>query len=148
MTSPAGWPSAGIRSEPCDCAVLVGHSLGGLLVQKYMERHPARGAVLMASIPPGGTIGAITRLAVRHPMLFFTPQTPRELVDSCDTHLQDESYLAFLGTAAVLARPRRVRVPVLVLGAEGTGSSPLARCAEPHAPTGRRRRSLLAWATT
>jgi len=81
-------------------------------------------------------------------MLFFTPQTPRELVDSCDTHLQDESYLAFLGTAAVLARPRRVRVPVLVLGAEGTGSSPLARCAEPHAPTGRRRRSLLAWATT
>src|SRR6266508_2786906 len=106
MTSPAGWPSAGIRSEPCDCAVLVGHSLGGLLVQKYLERHPAPGAVLMASIPPGGTIGAISRLAVRHPIvmlkvnlllslrpfistlalvreLFFTTQTPRELVDRC-----------------------------------------------------------------
>jgi pimeloyl-ACP methyl ester carboxylesterase len=31
--------------------VLVGHSMGGLLAQKHLERYPARGAALLASIP-------------------------------------------------------------------------------------------------
>jgi pimeloyl-ACP methyl ester carboxylesterase len=39
--------------------VLVGHSLGGLAVQKYLERHHAPGAVLLATLPPKGTIGAV-----------------------------------------------------------------------------------------
>jgi pimeloyl-ACP methyl ester carboxylesterase len=119
--------------------VLVGHSLGGLVVQKYLERHPARGAVLMASIPTGGGIGAIGRIAVRHPLIllkanllmslrpfigtpelvrewFFTPDTPRESVLACMVRLQDESYPVFLETLVRLPRPRRVDVPVLVLG--------------------------------
>lgn len=121
--------------------VLVGHSLGGRVAQKYLERHPAAGLVLMASIAPGGTLGAVARLAVRHPMpflktnlllrlrpftatrslvrdLFFTPDTPQEIVDRCFVQLQDESYLAFIDTMLVLPRPHRVRSPVLVLGAE------------------------------
>jgi pimeloyl-ACP methyl ester carboxylesterase len=53
--------------------------------------------------------------------LFFTPDTPQALVDDTGARLQDESYLAFLDTSLVLARPRRVRVPVLVLGAERDG---------------------------
>ena len=125
-------------SEP---PFLIGHSLGGLVVQKYLETGDAPGAVLMASIPPHGTVSAVARLAVRHPMaflkanllmrlrpfvvtsrlaraLFFTPDTPQGIVDHCFGHLQDESYLAFIDTMVVLARPHRVRVPVLVLGAE------------------------------
>jgi pimeloyl-ACP methyl ester carboxylesterase len=121
--------------------VLVGHSLGGLVVQRYLERHPAQGAVLMASVPPTGMLLPAARLAVRHPVillqttltlrlrplvatpalvreLFFTSDTPQALVDDTDARLQDESYLAFLDTVMVWARPRRVRVPVLVLGAE------------------------------
>jgi alpha-beta hydrolase superfamily lysophospholipase len=121
--------------------VLVGHSMGGLVVQKYLERHSAPAAVLMASSPPTGTIGAVARLAVRHPIellkanlllrlkpfvrtpklvreLFFTPTTPPEVVDACFRRLQDESYLAFIDTMVVLPRVRRVQVPVLVLGAE------------------------------
>lgn len=120
---------------------LVGHSLGGLVVQKYLEIGHAPGAVLMASIPPRGTISAVARLAARHPMafletnlllrlrpfivtsrlvraLFFTPDTPQGIVDHCFARLQDESYLAFIDTMVVLARPHRVQVPVLVLGAE------------------------------
>jgi pimeloyl-ACP methyl ester carboxylesterase len=50
--------------------------------------------------------------------LFFTPDTPTELVDDTGARLQDESYLAFLDTLVVWARPRRVRVPVLILGAD------------------------------
>ena len=121
--------------------VLVGHSLGGLVVQRYLERGPAQGAVLLAPIPPGGTVAAIGRIAVRHPLIlakatlllslrpfigssalvrewFFTPDTPGEVVDHCMVRLQDESYPAFLDTLVVLPRPRRVHVPVLVLGAE------------------------------
>ena len=35
-----------------DDPVLVGHSMGGFVVQKYLERLEAPGAVLMASVPP------------------------------------------------------------------------------------------------
>jgi pimeloyl-ACP methyl ester carboxylesterase len=121
--------------------VLVGHSLGGLVVQKYLERGIASGIVLMASSPPRGTIAAVARLARKHPTtflkanllarlrpfvstpalvreLFFTPHTPQDIVDACFASVQDESYLAFIDTMIVLPRPRRIRVPVLVLGAE------------------------------
>ena len=32
--------------------VLIGHSMGGMVVQKYLERHTAPGVVLLASVPP------------------------------------------------------------------------------------------------
>src|SRR5689334_6986368 len=32
--------------------ILLGHSMGGLVVQKYLERNRAPAAVLMASVPP------------------------------------------------------------------------------------------------
>ena len=128
-----------------DHPVIVGHSLGGLVVQKYLERNAAPAAVLMASIPPGGTIGLTTRLIARHPLvfakanlllslrpfvdtaalvreLFFTADTPQQIVDACFDRLQDESYPAYLDTMLfALARPRRVTAPVLVLGAEKDG---------------------------
>ncbi|MFZ1102508.1 MAG: hypothetical protein WAN86_06640 [Hyphomicrobiaceae bacterium] len=50
--------------------------------------------------------------------MFFTPDTPQEIVDHCFACLQDESYLAFIDTMMVLPRPHRVHVPVLVLGGE------------------------------
>lgn len=98
--------------------------------------------MLLAPIPRGGTIGAVARLAVRHPAvmlranlslplrpfvatsalvreLFFTPDTPQALVDDVRGRLQDESGPAFVDTVVVLARPHRV--PVLVLGAEHDG---------------------------
>jgi alpha-beta hydrolase superfamily lysophospholipase len=101
-----------------------------------------RGAVLMASIPTGGTIGAVARWGARHPLvmlranlllslkplvgtsalvreMLFTADTPQPVVDACLARLQDESYLAFLDMLVfALPRPRRVHAPVLVLGAE------------------------------
>src|SRR5262245_59959197 len=50
--------------------VLVGHSMGGLVVQKYLERHNAPAAVLMAPVPPGGVTMATMRFAWRHPFAF------------------------------------------------------------------------------
>ena len=99
--------------------MLVGHSLGGLVVQRYLERGRARGAVLLASVPHHGTLPVIARLTLRHPLLmleadlslrlpplvatprlvrelFFTPQTPQALVDDTFARFQDESWPAFI----------------------------------------------------
>jgi hypothetical protein len=129
--------AAGFARPP----ILVGHSMGGLLVQKHVERNPAAGAVLMASIPTGGVTGMVLRLGLRHPLVLsrinaslslrplfgtpamvrdmaFTPDTPQHVIDDCYARIQDESYLAFAGMFVVWPRPRRVTIPVLVLGAE------------------------------
>jgi len=50
--------------------VLVGHSMGGFVVQKYLERAAAPGAVLMASVPPQGLLSASIALAFSNPGLF------------------------------------------------------------------------------
>lgn len=129
--------------------VLVGHSMGGLVVQKYLERRPAAAGVLLASVPPRGVIGAVIRKIRRHPVAFlkanltmslyplvstpdiaryrlFSESTPEEIVAACQPRLQDESYLAFLDMMALdLPRPRHVQTPMLVLGAtEDTIISP------------------------
>ena len=38
--------------------VLIGHSMGGFVVQKYLEDHQAPGAVLMCAVPPQGLLSA------------------------------------------------------------------------------------------
>jgi pimeloyl-ACP methyl ester carboxylesterase len=124
--------------------IVVGHSLGGLVVQKYLEHNRVPGAVLMASIPHRGTLAAVARLGARHPLvllkvnllwslrpfigtpalvreLFFTPSTAQEVVEDCRARLQDESYPAFIDTIWRLPRSPRIHVPVLVLAAELDG---------------------------
>jgi hypothetical protein len=111
------------------------------VAQKYLERRPAAGHQLMASIGPGGTIGAVAQLGVHHPMPFlkinlplqlgpfiairslardpfFSPGTPEEVVDRCFVQFQHESYLAFIDIILVLPGPHCLKTPVLVLGAE------------------------------
>lgn len=50
--------------------VLIGHSMGGYLVQKYLSQHPAQAAILMASVPPQGLVPATAWLALTNPLLF------------------------------------------------------------------------------
>ena len=122
--------------------VLIGHSMGGLVVQKYIETHNAPAAVLLASVPPSGTLRTTLSIARRHPLSFFkanatlklypivgTPALTREAFFPADmpgeevqryfTLIQDESYRAFLDMMVFsLPRPKRVKTPLLVLGAE------------------------------
>jgi pimeloyl-ACP methyl ester carboxylesterase len=48
--------------------LLIGHSMGGFVVQKYLEREHPAGAVLMASVPPRGLAGPGLSLAIWNPM--------------------------------------------------------------------------------
>ncbi len=122
--------------------VIVGHSMGGLVAQKYLAGGGrAAACVLLASAPPQGVLGATLRIAGRHPLAFLevnatlrlwpivaTPELARQALfsDSLSTddvaalhrRLQDESFLAYLGMLLPRVDPRRVKVPVLVLGGE------------------------------
>jgi pimeloyl-ACP methyl ester carboxylesterase len=121
--------------------VLVGHSMGGMIVQKYLEQHAAPAAVLLASGPPQGLVPATLRFARRHPREFlkvlltfrtypvvctpelareglFSPGIPAERLVDRYARLQDESYRAYVDMMLLnLPHPRRVNTPMLVLGA-------------------------------
>ena len=47
--------------------VLIGHSMGGFVIQKYLEDEDAGGAVLLFSPPPVGLLRAILGIARRRP---------------------------------------------------------------------------------
>lgn len=51
--------------------VVIGHSMGGGVVQKYLENHPAPAGVLLASMPPAGVLATTLRIARRHPLEFI-----------------------------------------------------------------------------
>lgn len=121
--------------------VLVGHSMGGLIVQKYLEKYSAPAAILMASLPVGGLAGSAVRMAINHPWLFlkanltanmnffisstdlvrdsfFPEDMDKEVQKKYFSLLQAESYLAFLDMILLnLPRPDRITTPLLVLGA-------------------------------
>jgi pimeloyl-ACP methyl ester carboxylesterase len=50
--------------------VVIGHSMGGLVVQKYLERHAAPGGILLASVPPRGVLRTTLNIARKHPLRF------------------------------------------------------------------------------
>jgi pimeloyl-ACP methyl ester carboxylesterase len=124
--------------------ILIGHSMGGLVVQKYLEQHDVPAAVLLASVPVHGVINTTLRVIRRHPGpflwanlttrlypiiatpdrardLLFSPDMPDEDVKKYAQQLDDESYLAYLEMMMfALPRPKRIaarHVPMLVLGA-------------------------------
>lgn len=121
--------------------VLVGHSMGGMLVQKYLETEEAPAAVLMASGPPRGILRIGLRSFLRRPLVtlkanltlnlthlvstprlvqeaFFSADMPAEQVKVYCSRLQEESYRALIDMCAPnLPRPERIKTPVLVLGA-------------------------------
>ena len=58
--------AAGLSTRP----VVIGHSMGGFVVQKYVESHEAPAGVLLASEPPRGAGGLLLRSMKRHPWRF------------------------------------------------------------------------------
>jgi len=50
--------------------ILVGHSMGALVVQRYLEQYPASAAILLAPVPPHGLMASSWRMALGDPLLF------------------------------------------------------------------------------
>jgi pimeloyl-ACP methyl ester carboxylesterase len=126
--------------------VVIGHSLSGYVVQKYLESSDAPAGVLVASMSPRGTFGLLLRLTKRHPWLVMqalttgksspcvnTPERAREILFSATTpESHVVRYAARLGEESQRAindgllfnppRPQRVTTPLLVLGGEDDGA--------------------------
>jgi pimeloyl-ACP methyl ester carboxylesterase len=120
--------------------ILIGHSMGGFIIQKYLEDHDAPGAVLLSSPSPAGLLPTAIRTARRQPWVFAkvnltlslqpfiaTPQLVGEAFFSKDLpeeqlleywkQTQDDSFRAFLDMVALdLPKPAKVKTPLLVLG--------------------------------
>ncbi len=51
--------------------ILIGHSMGGFVVQKYLEHRPAPAVALICSVPPQGLIASQFHLLLSKPHLFL-----------------------------------------------------------------------------
>jgi hypothetical protein len=125
--------------------VVIGHSLGGFIPQKYLESHAAPAAVLIASAPPqgAGACASLLRMTTRHLWrtakitlagestlgfskpdwvreMYFRPHTPESLVTRYAEQVEREHVGRFTLDMAILNLPRldRVSTPMLVLGAQ------------------------------
>jgi pimeloyl-ACP methyl ester carboxylesterase len=125
--------------------VVIGHSMGGFVVQKYLETHQAPAGVLLASIPSWGIGPFLMRWTKRQPWAmtralltgkslqifgspeivrekFFSQQTPETEILRSAALLQEESQRVSLdATLLLLPHPKRVTTPLLVLGAGQDG---------------------------
>ncbi len=127
-----------LPSEP----VIIGHSMGGFVAQKYIQTRGAKGLVLMASVPPTGMMGPAMSLAISKPSLLwqlgvvqacgmqhmtmdavhaalFSDAVPLDLVSEYMPKFQNESSRACMdmyGLSLPFVAPL-TGVPVKVLGA-------------------------------
>ena len=121
--------------------VIIGHSMGGFITQKYLEDHDARAAVLLSSPSPSGMLPTVIRKALKHPLTlakinltlnlrhfiatpklaldaFFSDELPEAQLIEYWKQMQDDSVMAFLDMIALdLPRPEKVKTPILVIGA-------------------------------
>ncbi len=121
--------------------ILIGHSMGGFIIQHYLEDHDVPAAVLLSSASPAGLLPTAIRTARRQPWAFakisltmslkpmlatpelvgeafFTKDLPHEQLVEYWKQTQDDSFMAFLDMVALdLPKPAKVKTPLLVLGA-------------------------------
>ena len=121
--------------------VLIGHSMGGFVVQKYLEKYQAPGAVLMCAVPPQGLLAAAVGMMFSKPGMMqdmnslmsggkASLETLREALFSQPVSVEDlkryykgsqsESHRA-IWDMSLFGMPRTGRVkrtPLLVQGAE------------------------------
>jgi pimeloyl-ACP methyl ester carboxylesterase len=126
-------------------SVIIGHSLGGFVVQKCLEFHATPAAVLVASAPPQGAAGALLRNAgvlvrgaTQHPWstvkaavtgkslsgltepervrgMFFSAQTPQSAVAHCAERLHKERVGKYALDMVFLNLPKPHRVSTPLL---------------------------------
>lgn len=122
--------------------IIVAHSMGGLVAQRYLERAEVPGLVLLTPVPLGGVTRATFRTVRRHPVKFlkanltlslgplvedravaadlFLPDDAEESdIDWMYERVQPDSYLAYLDMLVfVRSRPQLVHSPVAIVAAQ------------------------------
>jgi pimeloyl-ACP methyl ester carboxylesterase len=134
--------------------IVIGHSMGGFVLQQYLCHAALPGAVFLASVPPTGMAQSSMRMLLQAPSslmmlnlyqqgqyqpgisevrnLLFSPETPEQTILSTIQHYQPESQRAVMDMAMVnpLSIHRGFPTPALVLGA---GLDQIIATSEVHA---------------
>lgn len=127
-----------LKVEP----VIIAHSMGGMILQKYLEQYPCKASVLLASVPPSGVLRTTLKFIVNKwyysiPSLlffnlyglvnnekkakwaFFSDNLNDNEIKEYSKLLVNESYLAFLGMLIPNIKMNfHDKIPMLVIAAE------------------------------
>jgi pimeloyl-ACP methyl ester carboxylesterase len=123
--------------------VIIAHSMGGFITQKYLEKHHEHPAtVLLTPIPPTGLWPSTFDVLRERPMIIlkslaslglypvvetpevarwslFSDDIPTELLEKYHSKMQNESFRSYLDELGLnLVRTKRVKTPLLIIGAE------------------------------
>ncbi len=121
--------------------IVIGHSMGGLIAQRFAACQPTSAIVLLAPSPYAGMRSQALRLFRAHPWSFFvasltknifriypdndsvreimfSPKTPEVIVTHCRERMQKESWRACQEMNEPLKQPYPIQSPMLVLGGE------------------------------
>lgn len=118
--------------------IIIGHSMGGLILQKYLEKNTCKKAILLASVPPYGVINTTLRFARKsyfYPSLlglnlyglvdseeksreaFFSLNIGKAELKEYSRQLCSESFRAFLNMLIPRVKvTENSKIPILVLG--------------------------------
>jgi alpha-beta hydrolase superfamily lysophospholipase len=135
--------AAQIVAQTGERPVVVGHSMGGYITLKYLEKHTAPAVILLASLPVMGMLPFQLRLIRRqffatlkclrtmsaYPIveqiddvrrLFFSDTIPAEDLKTCHAQLQNESLRILLDAGFLhLPKPKQANsAPMLVIAAQ------------------------------
>jgi pimeloyl-ACP methyl ester carboxylesterase len=140
---------AQITAQLDEKPILIGHSMGGIVVQKYLEKYSAFAAILMNSVPPTGLWCSLFYMGLRDPLLLqeltlmqwinptlatpnimqralFSNDISAEKLDHYFSYLQGESvriHFDLMGFDLPMNWPRP-QLKMLVLGAENDAFFP------------------------
>ena len=121
--------------------IVIGHSMGGLVAQRFASCYLTSAIILMAPSPYAGMQSQAKRLFRSHSWSFFiaslrrniyyiysdndsvrdimfSPNTPEETVTRCRERLQKESWLVSQEMTPPQKEPYNIKSPILVLGGE------------------------------
>lgn len=126
--------------------ILIGHSMGGFIIQKFLESNQCPAGVLLASVSPKGLLPCSQELFFQYPMLFyklnainmlpkplwhfvispeevqtlfFSKEDSIEKIEKIFPKFQHKSYRAVWDMYGLnLPNPEKVTTPLLVMGGE------------------------------
>lgn len=120
--------------------IIIGHSMGGIIVQKYLETETCKKAILMASVPPQGVLRTTFNFLKKpyaYPSLitmnlfklvnnidksrwaFFSENLPEKELEEYTNKLCSESFRVFIEMLYPRVKVNsHSKVPILVIGAE------------------------------
>ena len=122
---------ADIVDKLADDPIIIGHSMGGMILQKYLAKGRCKKAILISSVPPSGVLLPSLRVLINHPgalkylfqanllgvfkryphlMFSLNPRSEHYANKMCS-----ESFWAYIQLLIPFRRMEK-RVPMLVMG--------------------------------